>query len=59
MIIIISSNWKNGEGLYKAFGYASKGLVKVVTAPPIFINNVYKAYEGFVSGKIRFRAVIT
>jgi alcohol dehydrogenase len=57
-ISVIGSQQNGPDYLYEALDYAAKGKVKVIieTYP---LNEVAKAYDRVVEGKVRFRAVIT
>jgi alcohol dehydrogenase len=57
-IRVIGSQQNGPAYLYEALDYAAKGKVKVIieTYP---LNEVAKAYDRVVEGKVRFRAVIT
>ncbi|MFQ5990423.1 MAG: alcohol dehydrogenase catalytic domain-containing protein [Candidatus Methylomirabilales bacterium] len=55
---IIGSQQNGTEFLYEALDYAAKGRVKVITET-YPLNEIGRAYERVVEGKVRFRAVIT
>jgi alcohol dehydrogenase len=55
---IIGSQQNSREHLYEALEYAGKGKVKIITET-YPLNDINKAYERVVEGKVRFRAVIT
>ena len=57
-IKIIGSQQNSREYLYEALDMVSKGKVKVYTETYPF-NEIQRAYEKVVEGKVRFRAVIT
>lgn len=56
-IRIIGSQQNSREYLYEALDYAAKGKVKII-AETYSLNDINKAYERVVEGKVRFRAVI-
>jgi alcohol dehydrogenase len=55
---IIGSNQNGREYLYEALDYVAKGKVKVMTET-FPLDDAADAYEKMVSGKVRFRAVVT
>jgi dehydrogenase len=57
-IRLIGSQQNGREYLYEALDYAAKGKVKVI-AETYPLNEVTRAYDRVVEGKVRFRAVIT
>jgi hypothetical protein len=56
-IRVIGSQQNSREYLYEALDYAAKGKVKTITET-YALNDISKAYERVVEGKVRFRAVI-
>ena len=57
-IRIIGSSQNHPEYLYEALDYAAKGKVKTVVE--IYrLDEISKAYDRVVNGRVRFRAVIT
>lgn len=57
-IHLIGSRQNGREYLYEALDYVAKGKVKNV-AETYSLNEINKAYERVVEGKVRFRAVLT
>lgn len=55
---VIGSQQNRREHLYEALDYAANGKVKII-AETYSLNDINKAYERVVEGKVRFRAVIT
>jgi len=55
---IIGSQQNSREHLYEALDYVAQGKVKVI-AETYPLDDINKAYERVVEGKVRFRAVIT
>jgi D-arabinose 1-dehydrogenase-like Zn-dependent alcohol dehydrogenase len=57
-IRILGSSQNHPEYLYEALDYAAKGKVKTVVE--IYrLDEISKAYDRVVNGRVRFRAVIT
>ncbi len=54
---VIGSMQNDREYLYEALDYVAKGKVKVMTET-YSLNDIPKAYENLVNGKVRLRAVI-
>jgi alcohol dehydrogenase len=57
-IRILGSSQNHPEYLYEALDYAAKGRVKTVVEN-YRLDEIGKAYERVVNGRVRFRAVIT
>jgi D-arabinose 1-dehydrogenase-like Zn-dependent alcohol dehydrogenase len=57
-IRVLGSQQNHPEYLHEALGFAAKGRVKVITET-YRLDEVARAYDRVVDGKVRFRAVIT